>query len=698
MMANRGGSFSQTNNVSSEGDGGDDLYMELWKLCAGPLVEVPRANERVYYFPQGHMEQLEASTNQELNQRIPLFNLPPKILCRVVHIQLLAEQETDEVYAQITLLPEANQPEPTSPDQSPPESQRPTVHSFCKVLTASDTSTHGGFSVLRKHATECLPPLDMNQATPTQELVAKDLHGYEWRFKHIFRGQPRRHLLTTGWSTFVTSKRLVAGDSFVFLRGENGELCVGVRRVARQQSSMPSSVISSQSMHLGVLATASHAVSTQTLFVVYYKPRTSQFIIGLNRYLEALNNKFAVGMRFKMRFEGEDSPERRFSGTIVGVEDFSPHWKDSKWRSLKVQWDEPASIPRPDRVSPWEIEPFAAPIPPTLGQPLAAKNKRPRPPTEIPALDLSSTASAPWNSGVMHSHDLTRRNITAEAKRNENHVMWHHMQTDMNSICSSISKTQNEGSWLSSPGMSVSQHLFPDGREDSKSVSGWPVLSGFSKPQLKNESTFDPIEKVKKFETASSCRLFGIELINHSASSTPLERTPTQLSTMTGGSTEGHGQSSLSPADSDQKSEISKDSKGKKQEQLQVSAKEIQSRQSCSSSTRSRTKVQMQGVAVGRAVDLTMLEGYDQLIDELEEMFDIKGGLRPRNKWEIVYTDDEGDMMLVGDDPWLEFCNMVRRIFICSSQDVKKMSTGSKLPMASIEVEGTVISSDSAEN
>lgn len=29
---------------------------------------------------------------------------------------------------------------------------------------------------------------DMTQATPTQDLVAKDLHGYEWRFKHIFRG------------------------------------------------------------------------------------------------------------------------------------------------------------------------------------------------------------------------------------------------------------------------------------------------------------------------------------------------------------------------------------------------------------------------------------------------------------------------------------------------------------------------------
>ncbi|MFS7969082.1 putative UDP-arabinopyranose mutase [Helianthus anomalus] len=56
------------------------------------------------------------------------------------------------------------------------------------------------------------------------------------------------------WSTFVTNKRLVADDSFVFLRG-NGELHVG-----------------RQSMHLGVLATSSHAVSTQTRFAVYNKP------------------------------------------------------------------------------------------------------------------------------------------------------------------------------------------------------------------------------------------------------------------------------------------------------------------------------------------------------------------------------------------------------------------------------------------
>ena len=41
---------------------------------------------------------------------------------------------------------------------------------------------------------------------------------------------------------------------------------------------------------------------------------------------------------------------------------------------------------------------------------------------------------------------------------------------------------------------------------------------------------------------------------------------------------------------------------------------------------------------------------------------------------------------------------MVRRIYICSSQDVKRMGPGSKLPMLPIKGEGTVLSSDSADN
>lgn len=627
-MDNRGSSF-----LSPE----DLLYKELWKACAGPLVDVPRDGERVFYFPQGHMEQLEASTNQELNLRIPLFNLKSKIFCRVVHTQLMAEQDTDEVYAQITLLPEIDQSDPTSPDKCIAEPVKPTVHSFCKVLTASDTSTHGGFSVLRKHANECLPPLDMTQATPTQELSATDLHGTEWRFKHIFRGQPRRHLLTTGWSTFVTNKRLVAGDSFVFLRGENGELRVGVRRQARQQTSMPSSVISSQSMHLGVLATASHAVSTQTRFAVYYKPRTSQFIIGLNKYIEAVNNGFTVGMRFKMRFEGEESPERRFTGTIVGVDDISPQWNCSKWRNLKVQWDEPASILRPERVSPWEIETFVAPIPTSLPQIIPPKTKRARPPMEIPNLEPAcSTVSTVWNP----SHDSPQLSHTPEAQRVDKNTNTCLLRTQMEA---------NNG-WQSSSPVKASRNMYGDleTTEDRKGqqMSTWSTYS----PRESLKQTNDSLEKKKPENVSSSCRIFGYDL-----KIPPIEK-PT---------IEGQVASTLSVV-------ISK----KEQEKLHVSPKEVQSKQS-SSTARSRTKVQMQGIAVGRAVDLTVLKGYSELIDELEEMFEIKGELFPRNEWEIVFTDDEGDMMLMGDDPWPEFCNMVKRILICSSQDVKKMRAGS---------------------
>ncbi|KAL0354982.1 UNVERIFIED_CONTAM: Auxin response factor 2A [Sesamum radiatum] len=164
------------------------LYTELWRACAGPLVTVPREHELVYYFPQGHIEQVEASTNQSADQQMPVYNLPPKILCRVVNVHLKAEPDTDEVFAQVTLMPEPNQDENAvkkEPLPAPPP--RFHVHSFCKTLTASDTSTHGGFSVLRRHADECLPPLDMSRQPPTQELVAKDLHGNEWRFRHIFR-------------------------------------------------------------------------------------------------------------------------------------------------------------------------------------------------------------------------------------------------------------------------------------------------------------------------------------------------------------------------------------------------------------------------------------------------------------------------------------------------------------------------------
>lgn len=785
-----------------------DLYEELWHACAGPLVTVPRVGERVFYFPQGHMEQVEASTNQGADQQMPLYNLMPRILCRVINLQLKAEQETDEVYAQITLLPEAEQNEPCSDaGPAPLPKTKKNVHSFCKTLTASDTSTHGGFSVLRRHADECLPPLDMSQQPPTQELVAKDLHGTEWRFRHIFRGQPRRHLLTTGWSVFVSAKRLVAGDAFIFLRGENSELRVGVRRVMRQQSNMPSSVISSHSMHLGVIATASHAVTTRTMFTVYYKPRTSQseFIIPYDKYMEAVNSNLSVGMRFKMRFEGEEAPERRFTGTIIGIGDVDPsRWPSSKWRSLKVQWDETCAIPRPDRVSPWEIEPFVAP--PALNPQPVPRNKRPRtnglptstdmlgscrtsvdstsvlryprtlqgqdmktggdsevesiqkpilwgaklsdakldcggltsqklPPGaenwmvihrlepafsdsfgglqghgegslsqnaentrhvnlpmkmfqdhEIGALDastiklqLSNAWSIPFSSSMMNESDL-KLSVTSPMSTQRHCGSLRHVGMNGSPRCSNLAVGESPGSWFMS-------YVPPEieGSEEPTSGNGVTVgkiqSSNLTDTSQSGTPTWE-LPKDKRVDSVSNYKLFGFHLIDNI---TPDEVTPaTSIASVAVEDLQlcnALRSKEVHIAEPDQVSDPPKAIKYEppavscdQEKPLQKLSKETQVKQN-GNPTRSCTKVHKQGIALGRAVDLTKFEGYEELICELERMFNIEGELRnPSKGWQVVYTDNEGDMMLVGDDPWQEFCSIVRKIFIYTREEVEKMT------------------------
>lgn len=37
---------------------GNDIHTENWRLCAGPNVSIPSAGDRVFYFPQGHIEQV----------------------------------------------------------------------------------------------------------------------------------------------------------------------------------------------------------------------------------------------------------------------------------------------------------------------------------------------------------------------------------------------------------------------------------------------------------------------------------------------------------------------------------------------------------------------------------------------------------------------------------------------------------------
>lgn len=336
------------------------LNSELWHACAGPLVTLPQPGSFVYYFPQGHSEQVTASTRKTANSHIPNYpNLPSQLLCQVYNVTLHADKDTDEVYAKMTLQPVNSEVDPFPfPDFGHTKCKQPNEF-FCKNLTASDTSTHGGFSVPRRAAEKLFPQLDYSMQPPHQELIVRDLHDNLWTFRHIYRGQPKRHLLTTGWSHFVGSKRLKAGDSVLFIRDERSQLLLGVRRANRQQTALPSSVLSADSMHIGVLAAAAHAAASRSPFTVYYNPRacSSEFIIPLVKYHKAVYTQVSIGMRFGIMFETEESTKRRCMGTITGISDLDPvRWPESKWRNLQVGWDEHGYGERPDRVSLWEID------------------------------------------------------------------------------------------------------------------------------------------------------------------------------------------------------------------------------------------------------------------------------------------------------------------------------------------------------
>ncbi|CAA7404923.1 unnamed protein product [Spirodela intermedia] len=386
------------------------LNSELWHACAGPLVSLPAVGSRVVYFPQGHSEQVAASTNREADSHIPNYpTLPPQLICQLHDVTMHADVETDEVYAQMTLQPLSPQEQNDVylPAELGTPSKQPTNY-FCKTLTASDTSTHGGFSVPRRAAEKVFPPLDFSQSPPAQELVARDLHGNEWKFRHIFRGQPKRHLLTTGWSVFVSAKRLVAGDSVLFIWNENNQLLLGIRRANRPQTVMPSSVLSSDSMHIGLLAAAAHAAATNSRFTIFYNPRASpsEFVIPLAKYVKSVyHTRVSVGMRFRMLFETEESSVRRYMGTITGIGDLDPlRWSNSHWRSVKVGWDESTAGERQPRVSLWEIEPLTTF--PMYPPPFSLRLKRPWLPG-LPSLHVGKGDDFGLNS-VMWLRDSDR--------------------------------------------------------------------------------------------------------------------------------------------------------------------------------------------------------------------------------------------------------------------------------------------------
>eukprot|EP00249_Psilotum_nudum_P016207 c25717_g1_i1 orf=505-2601(-) len=102
-------------------------------------------------------------------------------------------------------------------------------------------------------------------------------------------------------------------------------------------------------------------------------------------------------------------------------------------------------------------------------------------------------------------------------------------------------------------------------------------------------------------------------------------------------------------------------------------------------------KVNMDGVPIGRKVDLNAYDSYEGLSNALEEMFQRSSGqgvpqmmpsregnsssefpklqLITGSDYVLTYEDKEGDWMLVGDVPWGMFVNTVRRLRITKGSE-----------------------------
>nr|AVQ94636.1 Aux/IAA28 [Carya cathayensis] len=111
-------------------------------------------------------------------------------------------------------------------------------------------------------------------------------------------------------------------------------------------------------------------------------------------------------------------------------------------------------------------------------------------------------------------------------------------------------------------------------------------------------------------------------------------------------------------------------------------------------------KINMDGVPIGRKVDLKAYDSYENLSSAVDELFRgllaaqrdsredgiqkkqeedkaITGLLVGSGEYTLVYEDNEGDRMLVGDVPWHMFVSTVKRLRVLKSSELSTLSLGS---------------------
>ncbi|XP_059642123.1 auxin-responsive protein IAA18-like [Cornus florida] len=111
-------------------------------------------------------------------------------------------------------------------------------------------------------------------------------------------------------------------------------------------------------------------------------------------------------------------------------------------------------------------------------------------------------------------------------------------------------------------------------------------------------------------------------------------------------------------------------------------------------------KINMDGIPIGRKVDLNAYDSYEKLSSAVDELFrdllaaqrepsadgiqikegekTITGLLDGSGEYTLVYEDNEGDRMLVGDVPWHIFVSTVKRLRVSKSSELRTLCFGSK--------------------
>ncbi|CAO2824289.1 unnamed protein product [Amaranthus hypochondriacus] len=666
------------------------LDSQLWHACAGGMVQMPLVNSRVYYFVQGHTEHANGNVDFRNFPRIPSY-----VLCRVEDIRYLADHETDEVYAKIRLIPVGNEIDYNDEDIGvhSGEVQENKPASFAKTLTQSDANNGGGFSVPRYCAETIFPRLDYSADPPVQNILAKDVHGEPWKFRHIYRGTPRRHLLTTGWSTFVNAKKLIAGDSIVFLRTENGDLCVGIRRAKRgigggldsTSGWNPGSNVLNYGAFSGflredenritrngngiglnsgnalakvkikvesVIESATHAAKGQPFEVVYY-PRagTPEFVVKAGHVKAALQIRWCSGMRFKMPFETEDSSRISwFMGTISSVQVADPvHWPDSPWRLLQVTWDEPDLLQNVKRVSPWLVE-LVSNMPAIHLSPFSPPRKKFRLPhhPDFPIDGQLPVPPFPGNFlGSSNPFGCLPDNFPA-GMQGARHAQFGLSLSDFH-----MSKLQSG--------------LFPAGfpaLDPTTTPSNRPSSSlSFQKP-ASNDSVSclltmgNPNQSVKKSNATKPHHfvLFGKPILTERQMS--LSRSGDAVSPVPTGNSSSEGNVDKAGNVSDGSgSALNHDRSSVEQHPwLKDNRPEIDMELETG-----HCKVFMESEDVGRTVELTLLNSYEELCCKLASMFDIETSDMLNR---VVYRDGSGSSKQIGDEPFSEFARSAKRLTI----------------------------------